>query len=112
MNILSKIILKIFRNFGYNIQKIQKEEKIYLSYDEIYKKIFNKKIVIFDVGANKGQSINRFLKNFPNSIIHCFEPIEKEFNYEKYQISAFLKLFINKITLPILLGSVFVITKR
>ena len=99
MNTLSKIILKIFRNFGYNIQKIQKEEKIYLSYDEIYKKIFNKRIVIFDVGANKGQSINRFLKNFPNSIIHCFEPIEKEFNYLRKNYGHLSNIHLNNFAL-------------
>ena len=77
--------------------------------------------------SSKKQWVNDrsfFLQNhtryrFRFSLIHRFKinkfdvkTIEKEFNYEKYQISAFLKLFINKITLPILLGSVFVITKR
>ena len=80
MNKLKKIILNSFRYFGYNIKKLQKEEKNFLNFDEIYQKILkNKKVTIFDVGANRGQSINRFLKIFPNAEIHCFEPIKNNF---------------------------------
>ena len=39
---------------------------------------------IFDIGANQGQSIERFKKIFDNPIIHAFEPIDFEFNkFEK-----------------------------
>lgn len=37
----------------------------------------NKKIIIFDVGANEGQSIVEFIKHFPKSNIHSFEPVVK-----------------------------------
>ena len=84
MNTLKKIILNSFRYFGYNIKKLQKEEKNFLNFDEIYKKILKKnKITIFDVGANRGQSINRFLKIFPDAEIHCFEPIKNNFLFLK-----------------------------
>ena len=64
MNKLKKIILNSFRYFGYNIKKLQKKEKNFLNFDEIYQKILkNKKVTIFDVGANRGQSINRFFEN-------------------------------------------------
>jgi FkbM family methyltransferase len=43
----------------------------------------NKKNIIFDIGAGKGQSIIRFLKNFPNSIIYSFEPHLDSFNFIK-----------------------------
>lgn len=32
--------------------------------------------VIFDVGANVGQTANHFIKHFPDSDIYCFEPVE------------------------------------
>ena len=34
--------------------------------------------IIFDVGANIGQTLEEFKKIWPESNIHCFEPI-KEF---------------------------------
>jgi FkbM family methyltransferase len=35
--------------------------------------------LIFDVGANRGQSISRFRDRFPHSIIHAFEPVPSAF---------------------------------
>tara|TARA_B100000787_G_C16171239_1_gene286629 strand:- start:632 stop:1414 length:783 start_codon:yes stop_codon:yes gene_type:complete len=99
MNLFSKIILKISRKLGYNIQKIQSSEEIYMTYDDIYKKIFNQKIIIFDVGANKGQSIERFFKNFPKAIIHCFEPVEKEFIYLKKNYGHLSNIYLNNFAL-------------
>ena len=36
-----------------------------------------KKVVIFDVGANKGQTIKRFQKVFENNLFFCFEPTKR-----------------------------------
>jgi FkbM family methyltransferase len=37
----------------------------------------NKPIVIFDVGANRGNTINAFFKTFPSAQIYAFEPIDE-----------------------------------
>lgn len=71
MKFIKKFIQKIFFNFGYKIAKI-KDKKL-KEFDEIYNKILNDNSVIIDVGANKGQSIERFLK-FHNPVIYSFEP--------------------------------------
>lgn len=81
---LKTIFQKIFSMFGY---KITKKINIY-SFDTIYKKEINESSIIFDVGANRGQSIERFRKNFPNCIIHCFEPLEKEIVNDNFRIYA------------------------
>jgi FkbM family methyltransferase len=44
-------------------------------------------LTVFDVGANKGQSVSFFKKIYPNSKIFAFEPSEKTFNL----LEAFLK---------------------
>jgi FkbM family methyltransferase len=46
------------------------------SLDNCIKHLLKNKInpIFFDVGANKGQSINRFLNLYLNSLIHSFEP--------------------------------------
>jgi len=72
MKLISKII-----NF---LQRYNKEQKP-MSFDDICLLLEQKKDpIIFDVGANAGQSIIRFKKLFPNSTIHSFEPLEKECN--------------------------------
>ncbi len=54
---------------------------------DITKKLNYKKLLtIFDVGANIGQTYNRFRKDFPGSIIYCFEPILGTFNKLRHNI--------------------------
>jgi FkbM family methyltransferase len=54
--------------------------------------------IIFDVGANEGQSIERFKSIFPKSIIHSFEPIKE--CYEKIiKIYDKKNIFINNYAL-------------
>tara|TARA_B100001057_G_C22628029_1_gene863256 strand:- start:90 stop:851 length:762 start_codon:yes stop_codon:yes gene_type:complete len=75
---MKKFIKKLFRFLHLKIEKIHPDIHE-LTFDEIYSK-FIKNPIIFDVGANEGQSIERFKKIFINYQIHCFEP-----NYELYQ---------------------------
>lgn len=84
---LKKKIKNIFNFFGYEINSYY-PEIIQKNFDELYKEILDKKeITIFDVGANQGQSIERFKKIFKQKIIHSFEPIKFEFDniYRKYK---------------------------
>jgi FkbM family methyltransferase len=64
------IIKKILNLIDYDIIKLR------ITFNEIYKKNINNKPIIFDVGANEGQSIKRFTSIFPRSTIHSFEPIQ------------------------------------
>ena len=75
---MKKQIKKIINKLGFNITKINNDQ-IRLSFDDIYKLKINNNPIIFDIGANQGQSIERFKKLFPQTIIHAFEPIEFEF---------------------------------
>ena len=84
-NILAKI-------FGYKLIGARKTVKhndfdsiIFFILNNLYKK---KDVIIFDIGANKGQSINRFNKVFKNSIFFCFEPTKRLFELLK---TKFLK---------------------
>ena len=71
---MKKLLKNIFRTFGFEISRVPDEKEMKnLSFDEIFKKIIkNEKPVIFDIGANKGQSIDRFLKVSNNAVIHSF----------------------------------------
>ena len=77
-NFLKKILKSQFRSLGYNISKISSETPNQ-DFDQILKKYLSKNPTIFDVGANQGQSIERFNKIFKDPIIHAFEPIDFEF---------------------------------
>ena len=89
------VVKKILRFLGYEIVKYYPEIE-QRNYDEIYQQIFrDNNVLLFDVGANKGQSIDRFEKIFKNKIIHSFEPINFEFEKIKEKYSELSNIKIN-----------------
>jgi len=86
-----KIIRYIFSMLGAEIIKARK------TFNQTYMDNI-KNPIIFDVGANEGQSIERFKSIFPKSIIHSFEPIKE--CYEKIiKIYDKKNIFINNYAL-------------
>lgn len=98
---MKKLIKNIFEKIGFEIKrKPDKHEFEYLSFDQIYKKIIKiNKPIIFDIGANRGQSIERFLKIYQNTYIHSFEPNPDEFNFLKRKYNNFDNIKLNNFAL-------------
>ena len=91
---MKSYIKKIFNFFGYKILKSKSIDPI--DTDSITKKLITKsQPVIFDVGANNGQSIIRYKKLFQNPIIHSFEPNIDEFNILKKKYDNYKDLYLN-----------------
>ena len=83
---LKNFIQKLIKPLGYKIIKSSSIEKSDL--DAMTKLVIKKsEPVIFDVGANVGQSIKRYKKIFENPILHSFEPSIDAVNIlkEKYK---------------------------
>ena len=55
-------------------------------FTNLHLKTIKRSPVIFDIGANEGQSIERYLKTFDSPKIYAFEPNEDAFQilFEKY----------------------------
>ena len=84
MQIIKNFFVKSFRKFGYEIlgrKKIVKHNSFDAIHAYLLKNLLNinKEILIFDVGANEGDSITRFRNLFTNPQIHSFEPTEDLF---------------------------------
>ncbi len=76
---MKKFIQKLVNLFGYKVMKIESTDATDL--DSLTKSLITKsEPVIFDVGANKGQSITRYKRLFQNPTIHSFEPNNDEVN--------------------------------
>jgi FkbM family methyltransferase len=73
--LFKKIINNFLSRFGYVIIKNKNQ---FVHIDSLFKIIIDCNPIIFDVGANKGQSIKLFKNIYPNSFIHSFEPVEEE----------------------------------
>ena len=76
MKKIKKFVKLFINSLGFDLKRIHPEIKN-LSFDEILKKNLSQDPVILDVGANKGQTIRRFLNLFDNPTIHAFEPVEE-----------------------------------
>ncbi len=64
---------------------------------DLFKNVFgDNKLLIYDVGANRGATIDQFAQLFPNAFIHAFEPHEElaEELKKRYQSSS--KISINQ----------------
>ena len=93
---MKKFIQKIINLFGYKISKITTISQVNL--DILTKFLITKSDpVIFDVGANKGQSITRYKKLFQNPIIHSFEPNIDEVNILKQKYIDDKNLYLNNV---------------
>ena len=96
---MRKIIKKLINILGYNISRINnKYENIDLD-TLLPEKINNPNPVVFDVGANKGQSVEKFKKIFNDPIIHSFEPNKDVYDimYTKFKDDD--KVFCNNFAL-------------
>ncbi len=71
------------------------ERRLRNIYDTIYPNIKNAGCTIVDAGANKGQTIDFFLKTNPKCTIYAFEPNKTLFDglAQKYAHNANIKLF-------------------
>jgi len=105
MRVLKELIKLAFSVFGYQIVYDRrfgidhiKDIKHILSNAEANVHLHKKSVeIIFDVGANIGQTATAYAKAFPGSEIYCFEPIQETFdqleqNVKKYKnIHTFCK---------------------
>jgi len=55
----------------------------------------NETPIIFDVGANQGQSVEYYRRLFPNCIIHCFEPDTDTFKTLSENCKGLENVFLN-----------------
>ena len=93
---MKKFIQKLVNLFGYKVMKIKSTDATDL--DGLIKSLITKsEPVIFDVGANKGQSITRYKRLFQNPIIHSFEPNINEVNILKQKYINDKNLYLNNV---------------
>jgi len=93
---MKQFIKKIINLFGYKVMKVKSTDPTQL--DNLTKILITKsEPIIFDVGANKGQSIIRYKKLFQSPIIHSFEPNIDEINILKQKYHNNKDLYLNNV---------------
>lgn len=68
-------------------------------FDEIIQRSDHTFRILFDVGANEGQSCTEYAKVFPNAAIHVFEPVPPTFKKLQANVSAIKSIRLHNIAL-------------
>ena len=71
---MKQLIKKLVRKLGYNVTRYDPDKLGYHQLEDIQHFCKTSSPLIFDVGANVGQSIDYFRTIFSDSTIHSFEP--------------------------------------
>ena len=81
MSMIKKLILKII-TYLISIIDYSNKSKII----SFFKKKFNfNELIVIDIGAHKGETIDLFIKNFKINKIYAFEPNKRLFNKLEYK---------------------------
>jgi len=95
---IKKLVKKTINKLGFDLKRYNPQHK-QLNFDDLLKDKISNNPIIFDVGGNKGQSIEKYLKMFEKPIIHSFEPIKTEFDYMYSKFKNNKNIFLNNFAL-------------
>jgi len=95
---IKKLVKKTINKLGFDLKRYNPQHK-QLNFDDLLKDKISNNPIIFDVGGNKGQSIEKYLKMFEKPIIHSFEPIKTEFDYMCSKFKNNKNIFLNNFAL-------------
>ncbi len=101
-NYLRKIGIE-FHGVGY-IQKLKNSDMKKNEWSRQRELLKNKADVIFDVGANKGDTTLKYLNIFPNAKIHSFEPFPESYEIFIRRHKESLNVLLNKYALSNSIG--------
>ena len=95
---IKKLVKKTINKLGFDLKRYNPQHKQFY-FDDLSKDKISNNPIIFDVGGNKGQSIEKYLKMFEKPIIHSFEPIKTEFDYMCSKFKNNKNIFLNNFAL-------------
>ena len=95
---IKKLLKKTINKLGFDLKRYDQKNK-QVNFDDLLKDKISNNPIIFDVGGNKGQSIEKYLKIFDKPIIHSFEPIKTEFDFMCSKFRNNKNIFLNNFAL-------------
>jgi FkbM family methyltransferase len=88
---------QLLRRMGIDIRFIPKLG--FDAYDDMRELVAAERPVLFDVGANRGQTIEKFRKTFAHPVIHAFEPGRDTFAELQRRMADIPDLHLNAVAL-------------
>lgn len=97
MRLIRKAFKQLLRRAGIDIRFIP--ELGFDAYADMRKLAATDDPVVFDVGANRGQTIEQFRKAFARPVIHAFEPGREAFAELQRRTAGIAELHLNNVAL-------------
>ncbi|HLF51227.1 FkbM family methyltransferase [Flavobacterium sp.] len=92
---MKKNIKSVLNQLGYKISKLNKNNLLNENPFLAIKSRVANNPMIFDIGANQGQTIEKIKSIFPESNLHSFEPSKRSFKILKEQFGQVKKIVLN-----------------
>ena len=96
---MKRAIRRILNRFGYDVTRLNPTEIGGSPLCDMKRFLHNDQPLIFDIGANVGQSVRKFREELPNCTIHSFEPSPTTFELLRQNVSAFENLHLRNCAL-------------
>lgn len=97
MRFVRKAVKHLLRRAGIDIRFIPKLG--FDAYDDMRKLAATERPLVFDIGANRGQTIERFRNAFTQPLIHAFEPGRDTFANLERRCASIPDLHLNNVAL-------------
>lgn len=97
--ILRRAVRRAANMLGYSISRLSGEQSGRNTFSDITTLTGSNSPIIFDVGANVGETIKLFKEHMPHSIIHAFEPSDDTFKVLQGATSGMSNIHYNNFAL-------------
>lgn len=98
MRFIKEYIKNLLYKKGYKMVRVNNN---IIQNDNPFKSAFSRfngeHFVVFDVGANSGDTVSKIKKEIPSAIIHCFEPSKVVFKYLIDNVKTFSNVTCNQV---------------
>jgi FkbM family methyltransferase len=98
------LIKDSFRRFGVDLRTYRPSSDAFLVKKELLKKCVQP-LTIFDIGANEGQTTDRYSQMFPTAKIYCFEPVPEVFTILERKFHENPQIIVNQLAVSDAVGT-------
>jgi FkbM family methyltransferase len=104
INYFKGLIKHLFRRFGLDLRVYRPSSDAFLVKKKLLKKSVQP-LTIFDIGANEGQTTERYLKMFPTAKIYSFEPVPEVFTLLERKFHENPQIIVNQLAVSDAVGT-------
>jgi FkbM family methyltransferase len=104
INFVKALIKDLFRRIGVDLRMYRRSSDAFLVKKDLLKNCVQP-LTIFDIGANEGQTTERYSKMFPTATIYSFEPVPEVFTILERKFHGNPQIIVNQLAVSDAVGT-------